>query len=128
MALRPRALLPNAPGDDAARALEQRDADGMLGAAKAILDGPDGAAELVALLEDFAVGRGATRPIFVAHHGRCWSPPSASTATLAVARPSAARLPLLAAACFHRRAAQERAYLRLAHEALRFVRDACRGA
>lgn len=117
------------PGDDddldlLQAALERRDADGLVTlAAPLAVHAPD---DLTVLLEDWCLLSGAARPIFAAHQWKTLlvgvreSQRLAAGDTLRHAR----HLPLLAAARFIAGPHSERDPMRLAHEAIRFVRDA----
>jgi hypothetical protein len=109
--------------DPLQRALERRDADAFVTlAAPLAAHAPDA---LTVLLEDWCLLRGAARPIFGAHQwktllvGALESQRLGEGITLTHAR----HLPLLAAGRFIAAPYAERDPMRLAHEAIRFVRD-----
>lgn len=115
---------PAADPDAVQHALERRDADAMVRVCEPFAHSEPTA--LVTLLEDWCLTRGATRPIFATHQWKTLVAAQlerdrlAASADPATAR--AAHLPLLAAARFLASPLAERSPMRVAHEALRFVR------
>jgi len=121
---------PSPPGegpesDELVHALERREADAMVHLSEPFAKSDP--AGLVTLLEDWCLTRGATRSIFAVHQWKTLVVAASErdrlmkSADPALAR--AAHLPLLAVARFIASPMSERSPLRLAHEALRFVRE-----
>lgn len=111
--------------DALVHAFERREPDAMVRLSEPLAKSDP--AGLVTLLEDWCLTRGATRPIFAVHQWKTLVVATLERDRLtASADPTLARaahLPLLAVARFLSSPLSERSPLRVAHEALRFVRD-----